>query len=267
MSICVFYEKFTGLLASMINLEGYNGTTKSVEEAVAQCVLANRILANEKVLDAFGHVSVRNPENEGTFFQSRSLSPEQVTKDDILEIDLDGNVVNRTDMKPYGERIIHAAILKARSDVNAVFHGHPHSVIPFSSTDIPIRPITHFGAMFYEGIPIYDDYDVSSGMLIASAEEGERVARVLGKARALLLRDHGCCVVGDSVPTMVMAAIFLRDNAAIQYQAIQMGEPKYLSYEEGRQATKIMESELAVQRAWNFWMSRAKKNMPELMDL
>jgi len=251
-------------MALMMSMEGYKRTAQNAEEAIEQCVLANRILANEQILDGFGHVSVRNPENESTFFQSRSLSPEQVTKGDILEIDLEGNVVTQTDMKPYGERVIHSAILKARPDVNAVFHGHPHSVIPFSSTGVPIRPIAHFGSMFYEGIPLYDDYDVNSGMLIATPEEGERVARVLGNARALLLRDHGACVVGNSVPTMVMASIYLRDNAKLQYQAIQLGEPKYLSYEEGRQAAKIMESDLAVQRAWSYWVSRAKKAMGEL---
>jgi len=194
-------------MAMMMSLDRYEGLPRDRAEAISQCVLANRILANEGVIDGFGHVSVRNPENRETFFQSRSLSPELVTKDDILEIDLDGNVVTKTDMKPYGERIIHSSILKMRPDVNAVFHGHPHSVIPFSSTGVPIRPIAHFGSMFYKRIPLYDDYDVSSGMLIATPEEGERVARVLGQARAVLLRDHGCWVVGANTASMVMASI------------------------------------------------------------
>ena len=251
-------------MAMMMSLEGYDGLPRNVDEAIEQCVLANRILANEGVIDGFGHVSVRNPENKETFFQSRSLSPELVTKADVLEIDLDGNVVTRTDMKPYGERIIHSSILKVRPDVNAVSHGHPHSVIPFSSTGVPIRPIAHFGAMFYEGIPLYDDYDVSSGMLIATPEEGERVARVLGQSRAVLLRDHGCCVVGANTTSMVMASIYLRDNAAIQLNAIRLGEPKYLSYEEARQATKVMETAIPLERAWTYWVSRARKAMPDL---
>lgn len=251
-------------MAMMMKLDSHQELPRTAEEAVEQCVLANRILANEGVIDGFGHVGVRSPENRETFFQSRSLAPELVTKEDILEIDLDGNVVTETDMKPYGERIIHSAIFKARPDVHAVFHGHPHSVIPFSSTGVPIRPIAHFGSMFFEGIPLYDDYDVSSGMLIATPEEGERVARVLGQARALLLRDHGCCVVGGSVPSMVMASIYLRDNAAIQLQAIQLGEPKYLSYEEGRQAAIVMGSSLALERAWGYWVGRAKRAMPDL---
>lgn len=251
-------------MSRMMSFEGYEGLPRNEEEAIEQCVLANRILANEGVVDGFGHIGVRNPRNKETFFQSRSLSPEFVTKDDILEIDLDGNLVTKTEMKPYGERVIHSAIMKARADVNATFHGHPHSVIPFSSTGIPIRPIAHFGCMFYEGIPVYDDYDVSSGMLIASPEEGERVARVMDQARALLLRDHGCVVVGESVQSMVMASIFLRDNAAIQLDALRLGQPKYLSYEEGRQASKAMGSALALDRAWTYWVERAKKAMPDL---
>ena len=219
---------------------------------------------NENILDAFGHINVRNPENNEIFSQSRSLGSELVAKNNILEIDLQGKVITKKDMKPYGERIIYAAILKARHDVNTVFHGHPPSVIPFSSTGILIWPISHFAGMFYEGIPIYDDYDVGSGMLIATPEEGERLARVLGKARALMMQDHGCCAVGESTPAMVMAAIFLRDNAAIQFQALQLGQPKYLSYEERRQATKVMMGALALDRAWTYWEERAKKAMADL---
>ena len=118
--------------------------------------------------------------------------------------------------------------------------------------------------MFFDGVNLYDDYDVSSGMLIASPEEGERVARVLGNKRALLLRGHGCVVVGESAERMVMGAIYLRDNAAIQYQAMQMGQPKYLSYEEGRQADIITQSGIVIDRAWTYWVRRAKKAMADL---
>ena len=251
-------------MAVMSRILNYTGAARTAEEGVEQCVLANRILANENVLDAFGHVSVRNPENPGTFFQSRSLGPQLVSKADVLEIDLEGNVVTKTDARPYGERIIHGAILKARPDVKAVFHGHPHSVIPFSSAGIPIRPVAHFAGMFFDGIPLYDDYDVSSGMLIATPEEGERVARALGGGRALLLRDHGCCVVGENVPAMVMGAIYLRDNAEIQFRTLQIGQPKYVSYEEGRQVARIMLGDGALTRAWTYWVGRAQKAWPDL---
>ncbi|MDF1556215.1 MAG: class II aldolase/adducin family protein, partial [Deferrisomatales bacterium] len=155
----------------MMDLDTHEGLPKTREEAVAQLVLANRILSNEGVVDAFGHVSVRHPEHPDRFLQSRSCSPEMVTGADILEFDLDANLLTQTTHKPYAERVIHSAVLKARPDVNAVFHGHPHAVIPFSCTGVALRPIVHLGCMFYGGVPVYDDYDVSSGMLIASPEE------------------------------------------------------------------------------------------------
>ncbi|HEY3424456.1 MAG TPA: class II aldolase/adducin family protein [Negativicutes bacterium] len=233
---------------------------ESAKEAIDLCVLANRILANEGVFDAFGHVSVRNPENSQTFFQSCSVSPEFVTHDDILEIDIKGNVVTKTDKKPYGERVIHSAIFKARLDVNAVYHGHPFEVIPFSSTGIAIKPVIYPGSMFYEGVPLYDAYDVSSGMLIVSCEEGDRLARVLGDKRGLILRDHGAVVVGENVPLMVNGAVFLRDNAKVQYQTLQLGEPKYISHQEGYEAFRKLTNELTVNRTWDYWVRRVEKS-------
>lgn len=253
-------------MAVTVKSESKKRSIQTAAEAIGQCVLANRILANEKVLDAFGHVAVRNPENSETFFQSRSLSPELVTANDVLEIDLDGKVVTDTDMRPYAERFIYSAIFKARADVNAAVHGHPHSVIPFSTTGIPIRPIIHIAGMFFDGIPVYDEYDVSSGTLISTPEEGERVASALGQSRAVLLRGHGCCVVGDSVQSMTMAAIYLRDNAEIQLRALQLGKPKYLSPEEGKQSSKVMLGQLALDRAWNYWRKRAETAMPDIRE-
>jgi len=54
----------------------FNPDPKTGREAIEQLVWANRILANEGIFDAFGHVSVRNPENEATFFIARAIAPE-----------------------------------------------------------------------------------------------------------------------------------------------------------------------------------------------
>lgn len=239
--------------------------SSAAKEAIMQVVMANRILANEGVLDALGHVSLRNPDNPNSFFQARSLSPFLVTANDILEIDLDGNVLTKTDMRPYSERIIHAALLKARPEMNAVFHGHPASVIPFSVTGVPIRPITHVGSFLYQGVPVYDDYEPGHGMLISSKQEGERIARHLGNRRAHLLRGHGCDIVAETIPALVASAIYLRDNATIQLQAMQLGTPTYLTDAEAVEAMeKALFSSVPLERMWGYWVARAKRNMPDL---
>jgi 3-hydroxy-2-methylpyridine-4,5-dicarboxylate 4-decarboxylase len=246
------------------------GTSKTIakttSEAIQYVVLASRILANEGILDALGHVSLRNPENPNTFFQSRSLSPYEITKDDILEIDLDGNVQTKTTMRPYAERIIHASLLKARKEMNAVFHGHPAAVIPFSVTGVPIRPVTHVGSFLYQGVPVYDDYEPEGGMLVSSKEEGERLAKHLGAHRVHLLRGHGCDIVAESMPALVASAIYLRDNATIQLQSMQLSKDvRYLSEAEARRAMEAaLFGDLPLQRMWGYWTARVKRAMPDI---
>jgi 3-hydroxy-2-methylpyridine-4,5-dicarboxylate 4-decarboxylase len=227
---------------------------RTAAEAIKQVVTANRMLGYEGVLDALGHISLRNPENPKTFFQARSISPLHVTRNDILEIGLDGNLVTNTKMRPYGERIIHAAVLNARPEMNAVFHGHIAAVIPFSVTGVPIRPIMHVGSFLWQCVPVYDEYEPGAGMLISTRGEGERIARHLGRHRVHLLRGHGCDIVAAALPHLVASAIYLRDNSIIQMQALQLGrEPKYLSEEEAKPAVdKALFGELPLDRMWSY---------------
>src|SRR2546423_1455599 len=115
-------------------------------ELLRDLVLANRILAHEGVVDAFGHVSVRHPADPGRFIISRSLGPELVTEDDLQLFTLDGEQVGGHPDRPYAERFIHGAVYEARPDVLAVCHNHAPSVIPFSMTGVPLRPISHLAA-------------------------------------------------------------------------------------------------------------------------
>ena len=81
---------------------------------VEDLVAANRILAMHGIVDAFGHVSVRHNRNRERFLLSRSLAPDLVTADDLIEYDLDSNPVNANGRSQYSERFIHGEIYKAR---------------------------------------------------------------------------------------------------------------------------------------------------------
>src|SRR6202040_2391111 len=87
-------------------------------------VIANRILANEDVVDAYGHVSVRHPTSPTHFFLARSRAPNLVEEGDIVEFGLAGEPPRDEPRPLYLERYIHAAILEARPDVQAVVHAH-----------------------------------------------------------------------------------------------------------------------------------------------
>ena len=91
----------------------------SLDTVIQDLVIANRILAKEDVVDAYGHISVRNPDNPKTFFISRSLAPELIEKEDIVELDMSGQPVKDEKRSLYLERFIHAAIYEMRPEVNS----------------------------------------------------------------------------------------------------------------------------------------------------
>ena len=248
----------------------FNVNPKTAGEAIDSLVWANRILSVEGIFDYAGHVSVRNPENPKTFFIARSIAPETVTKADILEVDMEGNVVTKTDMTPYAERIIHARILNARPDMNAVIHSHPIPLVAFSVSDVPLKPVANSaGSIDSAGVPVYDEYDFKSpgntGMLVTTKEEGDRLARKLGKGRAVLMRGHGFAAAGENIPDLIMTSIGLRNNALVQLFALQLGgKVKYLSPEESGGRRVSVGKPLAMERAWNAYVERVKKEMPDM---
>jgi len=249
-----------------ITNEYFQESARTADEAKQMLVMANRILSHEGVFDAFGHVSVRNPENPETFFISRAISPEFVTIDDILELNFQGEVIcGKAGCKPFGERAIHCAVYEARPDVNCVAHPHPLELIPFASTDIPLRSIYHQDVTFYDGIPVFKDLPPECGLLINTLEIGREMAKQLGMCRGILIRNHGVVVVGESVARTVYSTITMRDNAKCLLQAISMGaEIHYITKQEAEQGTYQQFCKLGLSRSWNYWRNNAIKAYPDL---
>ncbi|WP_417679660.1 class II aldolase/adducin family protein [Roseibium sp.] len=230
-----------------------------VENAIRDLVLANRILAREDVIDDFGHVSVRHPTNPDRFLLSRSRSPEVVTRDDIMEFELDGTLVSDDNRRPYAERFIHGAIYMARPDVNSVSHHHARSVIPFSVTDTPLRPVFHMASVMGTDIPVWDSQPEfgDTNMLVDSLDMGHSLAKTLGNGRAALLRGHGAICAAPDLKAICMISIYMKDNAELILKTLPLGEPKYLAPGEIEKAGSMLLSDMPLARAWDYWTARA----------
>jgi HCOMODA/2-hydroxy-3-carboxy-muconic semialdehyde decarboxylase len=227
-------------------------TSTLMEDLVA----ANRILADQGIVDGYGHVSVRSERDPKRFFISRSLAPELVTADDIMELDLDANYIDARGRNSYQERFIHGEIYKARPDVMAVVHMHAPPVIPFGTTDVQMRPMFHMSAFIGEGLPVWDIRETGgiTDMLVTSNALGRSLATTLGDRGAVLMRGHGAAIVGPSLPIVVGRSIYLKINAEVQLQARLLGgNIKYLDPAEAR---KIGDTD-NYQRAWQLWRRKA----------
>ena len=141
---------------------------------VEELALANRILAHEGVLDAFGHVSMRHPTLADRYLLSRSRSPLLIEPDDIFEFTLDSEPVRPAKALLYAERVIHGCIYQARKDVMAVCHHHAPAVMPFCIAGKAIVPVFHLGAAMGEEAPFWDQHDEfgDTNLLVVKPEEG-----------------------------------------------------------------------------------------------
>lgn len=222
-------------------------------------VIANRILANEGVVDAFGHVSIRNPDNPARYFLSRTRAPELITADDLMEFTLDGEAIDLQGRRPYGERMIHGAVYEARPEVNAVVHNHAYEVIPFGVTAVPLRPIMHCCGVIGSDIPTWDIRDKfgEGNHLVLTMDQGRDLVRCLGDRRVALMKRHGCVVSASSLREAVMTAIYLRVNARLLLQSLQLGTPDYLTPLEVERCTDMMVRPQELDRVWDYWCARA----------
>ena len=231
-------------------------TTQLLEDLA----LANKILVNEGVLDGFGHIRVRNPTNPDRFFIARSMAPALVEVQDIVEVDLEGNVHDVQGRRTYVERFIHSAIYKTRPDVMSVIHSHSPAVIPFGVTGARLRPICHMSGFLGAVTPVYEirhSAGENTDLLISNQALGESLAQVLGQSNVALMRGHGSVTVGNEIKQAVFRAIYTESNARLQSEASRFGEITFLTEAEAK-ATSDM-NDLHLNRPWEMWKRNALK--------
>ena len=229
---------------------------KLVEDLVA----ANRILADQGVVDGFGHVSVRHDRDPNRYLLSRSVAPELVTAADIMEFDLESVAVEARSRSLYLERFIHGEIYKARPDVKAVVHNHSPSVIPFGATGTRLRPLYHMSAFLWRGVPVFEIRAAAGGasdMLVRNAPLGRALAQTLGDRAAALMRGHGAVVVGDSLPSAVRRSVYLEMNARLQGQAINLAGDKVIYLDDAEAKLTEANDAATTPRVWELWKRKA----------
>ena len=230
----------------------------TLDYLIEELVTANRILAREGVVDSFGHISVRHPDNPRHYLLSRSRAPDCIESADIMEFALDGTPVDARGRAAYLERFIHGALYEARSDVMSVVHNHSESVIPFGVTGRKIKPIFHMGASIGPEVPVWDSHDQfgDTALLVENMEMGRDLAKLMGRGATALMRGHGATVAGKDIRHAVYVAVYLEVNARLQKQAMDMGEIKFLT---GGEVVKVASrtGSYGINRAWENWCRRA----------
>ena len=229
--------------------------------AAKDLVIANRILAHEGMVDAFGDVSVRHPVEKERFFLACGRSPGAVVPDDVVEFGRDGTSRDGTPADGNkrelpGERFIHAAIYAARPDIKAVLHASPEDILPFGITRTPLRPVIASVGDMGLNVPVWDiaeKFGDATSLQVSTLEQGRVLARCLGSNRVVLLRGEGFVVTGRTLNDLVRLSAYIPRNGRTILGAMSFGPMVGISAGESAARLAIDPESSAMRRGWEFW--------------
>jgi ribulose-5-phosphate 4-epimerase/fuculose-1-phosphate aldolase len=237
-------------------IDGGHGMSTSVQATIKELREATRILVGEGIIDGFGHVSARHPEQPDRYFMLLGNVDEPTADDRVMELDADSNPVGASNARPSIERFIHGEIYRQRPDVLAVVHTHAPPLIPFGVSDAPLRPLYHMCGFLEDGVPVFDirkEHGVTN-MLITSHVLGQSLTASLGPRAMVLMRGHGATVVGGSLKEAVFRSVYATINAQLQPIAMQLGQPTFLDPGEATLTDQLHRA--VVYRPWEYWLKK-----------
>lgn len=203
-------------------------------------VTAMRIISREGLSDAFAHLSARVGGDKMLFMPRQS--PALVEPKDLFVVDF---------TKPVPQSSVHQAFYKARPDVGAVIHFHSPHVILLTVVGETVRPMHNYSAIFFEGVALFE----GTGQ-VETPERAAEIAKLLGPAKAILLRGHGAVVAGQSIPEVCLLALYLEESARLQTEAMKLGEPRFLSRAEAERVARRTFKPASNQRAWEHFKAK-----------
>lgn len=205
---------------------------------VHDLVTANHILHYHSVVDAYGHISVRHPDDPTIFILSGNRAPAIVSSpsDFVHYYVANASAVDSNAPKGYIERYIHSEMYKRFSNVNCVIHAHAEEVLAYANSGVPLKPTFHMPAFLGEGAPVWDienayqpgdvhDILVRSEHLGAdlalqfSTPENRSTSVADPDRKVVLMRKHGFTTHGPDIHSAVFYALFTTAAARVQTNA------------------------------------------------
>jgi ribulose-5-phosphate 4-epimerase/fuculose-1-phosphate aldolase len=218
-------------------------------------VSAHRVLYHQGLVDYLGHCSARVPGTDRALIKPKH-SPRVrglggLTAEDMVVIDLDGTVVNGTEIPP-AECFIHTEIYRARPDVSAVVHTHQPKSTLLGIIGADLLPVLHVPSVLADG---GDIGTWPCPLLVNSPDLGRRLAAALGHRRLCHLQGHGIVSVAGDLRTAVLAAIAVEQLAEANLTILGTGrQPRVITPDE---LSELRGTVASIDGRWAYYLELA----------
>ncbi|GFF59484.1 acriflavine sensitivity control protein acr-2 [Aspergillus udagawae] len=257
--------------------------TPSTPSIFHTLISGSHILHHHGVLDAYGHLSVRHPEQTNTFLMPRNLAPALMSsRADIVEYRVeDASPVDPDSPPGYVEGFIHSEIYKRYPEIHSVVHSHSPALLPFTITGVELRPCVHMGGFLGNRVPkfdiaeFYSEEDVRD-LLIRNQRLGKHLSACFSEGSGnsshsvVLMRGHGFTVIGGGIEESVFRAIYTAENARVQTASLTLQLAAGTApWKDSEALYYLQDSELlaatqmtrwSVMRPWNLWVRETEAN-------
>ena len=168
----------------------------------------------------WNHITAKTNSNKETFLiNSFGLRYDEITASNLLEIDLDGKIINGDGTINETGYVIHSAIHKNRKEIHCVMHTHSRAGLAVSCFKEGLKPMIQDSAIFYNRISYHEWEGMST-----DSEECDRLSKSLGENNVMILRNHGLLTCGESISEAFMLMYYLDRACKTQIDAESTGE-------------------------------------------
>ena len=173
----------------------------------------------------YNHITVRLPDsvtggNTQFLINPFGLHYSEVTASNLVKIDVAGKVLEGSDAKvnPAGFTV-HAAIHSGVPDAHCIMHTHTTAGVAVACLEGGLQQSNFYTAQLHDMVA-YHDFE---GITI-HADEGPRLLKSMGHKPALILRNHGLLVWGQTVPQAFAILWTLQRACEVQLATFSMGK-------------------------------------------
>ncbi|MBQ0070959.1 MAG: L-ribulose-5-phosphate 4-epimerase [Spirochaetales bacterium] len=199
-----------------------------MEELKEKVLEANLLLPKHGLVTfTWGNVSEIDRKSGLVVIKPSGVSYEEMTKDDMVVVDLEGKVVEGK-LRPSSDTPTHAELYKAFPEVGGIVHTHSRWATSFAQAGLAIEPYgTTHADYFYGAIPcaraltkeeIEGAYEKNTGLVIQEAFSNLDPMAIPG----VLVKNHGPFAWGTDSMNAVHNAVVMEEVAFMAYHAISL---------------------------------------------